>query len=165
MSAIDAVTAVWMRLKGIDGVGPNVYNMLREANTDAEFKSLFVDAVTDPTKPIIRAWRVTRVGTSGKDSPFMNAESDTHNIEISGFMSYQDGVSEPEFQQVIENIRLAFNPLGNGSNSRRFVDGTYPQGQFDWSGPLQITGPRLGQLGSVLVHAVLMNYPVQEFPL
>lgn len=165
MSALDAVAAVYNRLKTIDGVGPHVYDMLREANTDAAFKQIFVDATTDPTKPVVRAWRVTRVGTAGKDSPFMNAEADTHNIEISGFMSYQDGVSEPLFQQVIENIRLAFNPLGNGSNSRRFVDSDHPEGQFDWSGPLQIVGPRLGMLGSVLVHAVLMNYPVQEFPL
>jgi hypothetical protein len=166
MSALDAVSAVWTRLKTIEGVGPNVYNMLREATTDAAFKAIFVDATTDPTQPIVRAWRVTRVATAGKDSPFMNAESDTHNVEISGFMSYQDGVSEPVIQQVIENIRLAFNPLGaDGSAARRFVDVDHPQGQFDWSGPLQIVGPRLGMLGSVLVHAVLMNYPVTEFPL
>lgn len=166
MSALDAVTAVWTRLKTIDGVGPNVYNMLREANTDAAFQQIFIDATTDPTHPIVRAWRVTRVGTAGKDSPFMNTEVDTHNVEISGFMSYEDGVSEPEFQQVIENIRLAFNPLSvDGSAVRRFVDANHPQGQFDWSGPLQIVGPRLGMLGNVLVHAVLMSYPVQEFPL
>jgi hypothetical protein len=41
----------------------------------------------------------------------MNTESDTHDIEISGFMAFQDGVSEPIFQQVIENIRSPFNPL------------------------------------------------------
>lgn len=167
MSALDAVAAVYNRLKTIDGVGPKVYDMLRQSVTDAEFKQIFVDAATDPANPIVRAWRVTRVGTAGKDSPFMNAESDTHDIEISGFMSFKDGVSEPIFQGVIENIRLAFNPLGggNGSSLRRFVDADHPQGQFDWSGPLQIVGPRLGTLGNVLVHAVLMNYPVQEFPL
>jgi hypothetical protein len=166
MSALTAVDAVWNRLKLIDGVGPNVYNMLRQSNTDAGFKQIFIDAATDPAHPIVRAWRVTRCATAGKDSPFMNTESDTHDIEISGFMAFQDGVSEPIFQQVIEDIRLAFNPLSvQGSAVRRFVDTAHPQGQFDWSGPLQIIGPRLGTLGSVLVHAVLMNYPVQEFPL
>ena len=166
MSAIDAVTAVWNRLKTVEGVGPNVYNMLRQSKTDAEFKQIFVDATTDPANPIVSAWRVTRVATAGKDSPFMNTESDTHDIEISGFYSFKDGVSEPVVQQVIENIRLAFNPLSvEGSAIRRFVDQAHPMGQFDWSGPLQIQGPRLGMLGSVLVHAVLMNYPVQGFPL
>lgn len=166
MSAIAAVEVVYNRLKDVEGVGPNVYDMLRNATTDAAFKQIFVDAVTDPSAPIVRAWRVTRVGVAGKDSPFMNSESDTHNVEISGFMAYQDGISEPIFQQVIENIRLAFNPLSSaGSTLRRFVDSGHPQGQFDWSGPLQIAGPRLGMLGSALVHAVLMNYPVQEFPL
>jgi hypothetical protein len=166
MSALTAVDAVWNRLKVIDGVGPNVYNMLRNSKTEGEFKQIFLDATTDPDHPIVRAWRVTRVGTMGKDSPFMNTESDTHDIEISGFMAFQDGVSEPIFQQVIENIRFAFNPLSvQGSAIRRFVDDAHPLGQFDWSGPLQIVGPRLGMLGQTMVHAVLMNYPVQEFPL
>ena len=165
MSALDAVTAVWTRLKAVEGVGPNVYNMLRQSTTDAQFKTLFVDAVTDPANPIVRAWRVTRVGTAGRDES-LNAAKRTHNIEISGFMGYVDGTSEPIFQQVIENISEAFDPLGaNGSNLRRFVDSDHPAGQFDWSGPFQIVGPRLGLLGNVLVHAVVMNYPVEEYPL
>lgn len=164
MSAVDAVTAVWTRLKTVEGVGPNVYNMLREAKTDKEFQQLFVDATTDPEAKIVRAWRVTRVGTKAQDKA-MQAMSRTHNIEISGFMSYQDGVSEPVFQQAIENISDAFDPLSGGSGLRRFVSEAFPNGQFDWSGPLQITGPRLGTLGSYLVHAVLLNYPVEEFPL
>lgn len=165
MSAQDAVTAVWTRLKSVAGVGPNVYNMLREANTDAAFKQIFVDATTDPTKPIVRAWRVTRTATRGLDKE-MNAMGRIHQIEISGFMSYQDGVSEPIFQQLIEDISQAFDPLGgNGSALRRFVDGDHPAGQFDWSGPFHIQGPRLGMLRNVLVHAVLMIYPVEEYPL
>lgn len=164
MSAIDAVTAVWTRLKAVNGVGPNVYNMLRQSKTDKEFETIFVDAQTDPAQKIVRAWRVTRVATASSDES-MNALKRTHNIEISGFMSFQDGVSEPIFQQVIENISEAFDPLEDGANLRRFVSGEYPNGQFDWSGPFQIVGPRLGMLGSVLVHAVLMNYPVQEYPL
>ena len=159
MSALDAVNAVCDRLKTVPGVGPNVYNMLREAKTDAEFQALFIDAVTDPANKIIRAWRVTRTATQGRDE-VMNAMSRTHTVEISGFRSYHDGVSEPEFQGVIEAISDAFDPLGeNGSAVRRFVSAQYPQGQFDWSGPLQIMGPRLGTLGSALVHAVIINCP------
>jgi hypothetical protein len=164
MSALDAVSAVWTRLKTVDGVGPNVYNMLRQATTDAAFKQIFVDASTNPAQPIVRAWRVTRVGTAGKDEE-LQAMSRTHNVEVSGFMSFQDGVSEPIFQQVIENISDAFDPLDGGSNLRRFVSAQYPQGQFDWSGPFQIVGPRVGTLSSVVVHSVVMNYPVREFPL
>lgn len=166
MSAVDAVEAVCARLKTVAGVGPNVYNMLREAYTDKAFHDLFVDAQTDPTNPIVRAWRVTRNGTRCVDKE-MNAMSRIHQIEVSGFMSYKDGVSEPIFQQVIEDISDAFDPLGggNGSTLRRFVDGTHPNGQFDWSGPFRIEGPRFGMLRNVQVHAVLMIYPVEEYPL
>jgi hypothetical protein len=164
MSAIDAVEAVWNRLKAIDGVGPNVYNMLRNSKTDGEFQQIFVDAITDPTKPIVRAWRVTRVGTDPRDE-VMGAMSRTHNVEISGFMSYQDGISEPIFQQLIETICAAYDSYADGSARRRFVDSDHPNGQFDWSGPMKVSGPRLGMLGSVLVHAAILNYPVREFPL
>lgn len=164
MSAIDAVTAVYDRLKTVAGVGPNVYNMLREAKTDAEFAQIFVDAATDPTKPIVRAWRVTRTATQSRDE-VISAMSRTHTVEISGFMSYQDGVSEPIFQQLIETVCAAYDSYEDGSARRRFVDATHPQGQFDWSGPMQVVGVRLGMLGNVLVHAALLNYSVQEFPL
>lgn len=164
MSAVDAVTAVWTRLKAIEGVGPNVYNMLRQSINDAQFNAIFVDATTNPAKPIVRAWRVTRVATASRDES-MNATKETHNVEISGFMSFQDNVSEPIFQELIETIKGQFNPLAGGADLRRFVSEAYPNGQFDWSGPMQVTGPRLGTLGNVLVHAVLMNYPVEEYPL
>ncbi len=164
MSAIDAVTAVWTRLKTVDGVGPNVYNMLREANTDASFQQIFIDAATDPTHPIVRAWRVTRTATQPRDE-VMSAMSRTHTVEISGFMSFQDGVSEPIFQQLIEDICAAYDSYADGSARRRFVDDAHPYGLFDWTGPMQVVGVRLGMLGSVLVHAALLNYPVREFPL
>lgn len=164
MSALDAVDAVWTRLRAVEGVGPNVYNMLRQAVTDLAFKQIFIDAATDPAHPVIRAWRVTRVGSAGKDEA-LQAMRRTHNVEISGFMAFADGVSEPLFQQVIENISNAFDPLEGGSSLRRFVSIQYPGGQFDWSGPCQITGPRLGTLGNAVVHAVIINYPVEEFPL
>jgi hypothetical protein len=161
---VDAVTAVWERLKTIPGVGPNLYNMLRESKTDAEFKQIFIDAATDPAQPIIRAWRVTRSASQGRDET-MAAMGRTHTIEISGFFGYRDGVSEPIFQQLIEDICAAFDSYSDGSARRRFVDDTHPQGRFEWSGPTQVMGPRLGTLGSALVHAVLINYPVHEFPL
>lgn len=164
MSAVDAVDAVWTRLKTVEGVGPNVYNMLRQAVTDMQFKQIFIDAQTDPANPVVRAWRVTRVGTAGRDQN-MQAMKRIHKLEISGFMSFQDGVSEPIFQQVVENISEAFDPLNGGSDLRRFVSQQHPNGQFDWSGPFQIEGPRLGTLGNVLVHAVVMTYPVEEYPL
>ena len=164
MSAIDAVTAVWNRLKTIDGVGPNVYNMLRNSTTDAQFKQIFIDATTDPSQPIIRAWRVTRNGTDPRDE-VMGAMSRTHNVEISGFLSYKDGVSEPIFQQLIEDICAAYDSYADGSARRRFVDQAHPNGQFDWSGPMKVMGPKLGMFGSALVHSVVLNYPVREFPL
>jgi hypothetical protein len=164
MSAITAVDAVWNRLKTVDGVGPNVYNMLRESTTDLQFQQLFIDATTDPLNKIVRAWRVTRTATQSRDE-VISAMSRTHTIEISGFMSYKDGVSEPIFQELVETICEAYDSYEDGSARRRFVDGGHPLGQFDWSGPMQVVGIRLGMLGNVLVHAALLNYPVREFPL
>lgn len=164
MSAIDAVSAVWTRLKDVNGVGPNVYNMLREAKTDLEFQQIFIDATTDPAHKLVRAWRVTRTATQSADK-VMSAMSRTHTVEISGFMSYQDGISEPIFQQLIEDVCAAFDSYADGSARRRFVDGGHPYGMFDWTGPMQVVGVRLGMLGNVLVHAALLNYPVCEFPL
>jgi hypothetical protein len=95
----------------------------------------------------------------------MSAMGRTHTIEISGFMSYQDGVSEPVFQQLIEDVCAAFDSYADGSARRRFVSDAYPLGQFEWTGPMQVIAVRLGMLGSVLVHAALLNYQVHEFPL
>ena len=166
MSAMDAIDAVCDRLKTIDGIGPNVYNMLRNAVSEAQFKQLFVDAATDPANPIVHAWRVTRVGFIDRDEA-MNAVRRIHSIEISGFMSFKDGITEPIFQGVVDAIADAFDPLGggNGSHLRKFVDADHPDGRFDWSGPMTGTGPRLGTLGNVVVHAMVLNYPVEEFPL
>jgi|GEM_PF-6111215 len=166
MNAVDVIDAVCDRIKTVEGVGPNVYNMLRNSITEAQFKQIFFDATTDPANPIVRAWRVTRVGFNDQDEA-MNAVRRTHTIEISGFMSYKDGVSEPIFQTLIDAIADAFDPLGggNGSSLRRFVDAEHPDGRFDWSGPMAASGPRLGTLGNALVHAVVFTYPVQQFPL
>lgn len=162
MSAIDAVNAVYARLQTVPNVGPNVYNMLREAVTDSAFQQIFVDATQ--SQHIVRAWRVTRTATQGRDE-VMGAMSRTHTIEISGFMSYQDGVSEPIFQTLIEGVCAAFDSYEGGSALRRFVSVNYPEGQFDWSGPTQVIAVRLGMLGNALVHAALLNYTVREFPL
>jgi hypothetical protein len=164
MSAVDAVTAVWERLKTVSGIGPNVYNMLRQANTDADFQQLFVDATTDPANKIVHAWRVTRTATQARDE-VMSAMGRTHTVEVSGFMSYKDGVSEPVFQQLIEDVCEAFDSYADGSARRRFVSVAHPLGQFEWTGPMQVIAVRLGTLGNVMVHAALLNYQVHEFPL
>lgn len=166
MSAFTAVEAVTTRLAAVTGVGPNVYNMTRAAITDAQFKAIFVDAVTNPSQPLVRAWQVTREATAAKDE-VMNAMSRTHNVVISGFMGFQDGVSEPVFQQLVEDVCAAYDTYEEptGSALRRFVSEAYPLGQFDWSGPTQVEFVKLGMLGSVLVHAARLVYPVREFPL
>lgn len=164
MSALTATDAVTARLAAVAGIGPNVYNMLRGAIGDGDFDAIFVDATTQPTQPIVRAWQVTRESTSAKDE-VLNAMSRTHQIVMSGFMSFQDGVSEPIFQALVETVCAAFDSYANGSELRRFVSEAYPNGQFDWSGPTQVEFVKLGMLGSVLVHAARLVYPVREFPL
>jgi hypothetical protein len=163
MSALDAIDAVWTRLKTVEGVGPNVYNMVRESVTAAAFNDIFVDS-TDSANKIIKAWRVTRSATSALDKS-VGAMSRTHTIEITGFMSYQDSVTEPIFQQLIENVCAAFDSYADGSARRRFVDDDHPLGRFDWSGPMQVVSIRLGMLGDKLVHAVLLQYQAVEYPL
>ena len=166
MSAQAAVAAVTTRLAAVAGVGPNVYDMTRASITDAQFKQIFVDAVTNPSQPLVRAWQVTREATMAKDEE-LNAMSRTHSIVISGYMGFQDGVSEPIFQALVETVCAAYDTYEQptGSALRRFVSEAYPQGQFDWSGPTQVEFVKLGMLGSVLVHAARLVYPVREFPL
>lgn len=153
MSAATAVAAVTSRLAAVAGVGPNVYDMVRAAVTDAEFKAIFQQGAS-PQQQSVLAWQVTRESTAAKDEA-MQAMSRTHNVVITGFMGFQDGVSEPVFQALIEDICAAFDPY----SQRHF------NGQFDWSGPTQVESVKLGMLGSVLVHAARLVYPVREFPL
>lgn len=166
MSAQTAVAAVTARLAAVEGVGPNVYDMTRASVTDTQFKAIFVDATTNPEAPLVRAWQVTREATRSTDEE-LNAMSRTHQVVISGFMGFQDGVSEPIFQALVETICAAFDPYSQptGSTLRRFVSEEFPLGQFDWSGPTQVEFVKLGMLGNVLVHAARLVYPVREFPL
>jgi len=166
MSAETAVAAVTTRLAGVEGVGPHVYNMVRAAITSDQFTAIFVDAVTNPAQPLVRAWQVMREATQAKDED-TNAMSRTHTVVMTGFMGFQDGVSEPIFQALIETICAAFDTYAQptGSALRRFVSEAFPQGQFDWSGPTNVESVKLGMLGSVLVHAARLVYPVREFPL
>jgi hypothetical protein len=154
MSAQTAIAAVYALLKTVPGVGPNVYDQIRFSNDDATFRKLFVDAVTDPAAPIVRTWMVTREGTPSKDEA-MQAYRDTHNIVMTGFMAFQDGVSEPIWQVQIDTIRAIFGAFAN----RHFGN------QFDWSGPPQAEGVKLVFFGNVLCHSVRIIHPVQEFPL
>jgi hypothetical protein len=164
MSAVDAVTAVWNRLKTVEGVGPHVYNMLREATTELDFRNLFTDTTVMPN--VVRAWQVTREATAAKDE-MLNAMRRIHEVTIYGYMGFQDGVSEPIFQQLIEDICAAFDPYQqpNGSALRRFVSEATPLGLFDWSGPTQVKAVGKSMFGSVAVHAAVLVYPFEEFPL
>jgi hypothetical protein len=170
VSAIDAVTAVWTRLKAVEGIGPNVYNMVRASITDAQFQAIFVNATPSTLNPpqpnIVQAWQVTREATDAKDE-VENAMSRTHQVVMYGYMGFQDGVSEPIFQALIEAVCAAFDTYAQptGSRLRRFVSDEFPMGQFDWSGPTQVESVRLGMFGNVLVHAARLCYPVREFPL
>lgn len=170
MSAIDAISAVTARLQGVPGIGPHVYNMVRAARSDAEFQQTFVDAATNPLLPLVSAWQVTREATASRDEA-LQAMSRTHTISITGFMSFQDNLSEPVFQALVEAICAAFDPYA----VRHFdtpIDWTGPNGvanifsgRFDWSGPMQVVSVKLGMLGNVLVHAALLTIQVREFPL
>jgi len=155
MSASAAIAAVYNKLKTVAGVGPNVYDQIRFANDDAGFNTLFVDAVTDPANPIVRTWMVSREDSQGADGGSTNAWKDTHNIVMTGFMAFKDGVSEPVWQAQIDAILAAFGALAD----RRF------DGAFDWSGPPQATGVKLVIFRNVLCHTVRIIHPVQEFPL
>jgi hypothetical protein len=154
MSAQTAIAAVYALLKTVPGVGPNVYNQIRFSNNDGQFRDLFMDATTDPGAPIVRTWMVTRESSPAKDQT-MQAYSRTHNIVMTGFMAFQDGVSEPIWQAQIEAICAVFGAFAN----RHFGN------QFDWSGPPQAEGVKLVFFGNVLCHSVRIIHPVQEFPL
>jgi len=154
MSATSAIAAVYNLLKTVEGVGPNVYAQIRYSNDDAAFNALFVDATTDPTAPIVRTWMVSREGSDPSDRA-MQAWSDTHNIVMTGFMSFKDGVSEPVWQAQIDAIRAVFGAFAN-----RHLDGS-----FDWSGPPRAEGVKLVIFRNVLCHTVRIIHPVQEFPL
>jgi hypothetical protein len=164
VSAIDAVTAVWNRLKTVDGIGPNVYNMVRAAISDEQFQAIFVDAALTPNR--VQAWQVTREATESKDE-VLNAMSRTHQVVMYGYMGFQDSISEPIFQQMIEDVCAAFDTYEQptGSSLRRFVSDAFPLGQFDWSGPTCVESVKVGMFGNVLVHAARLVYPVREFPL
>jgi hypothetical protein len=153
MSLQTAIAAVFGLLKTVEGVGPNVYDQIRFTNDDAQFKALFVDATTNPAAPVVRTWMVSRDATPARDEE-LQAMSRTHNIAMTGFMSFQDGVSSPVWEAAIEAICAAFLPY----SVRRF-------GQFDWSGPPQVEGNKVVFFGSVLCHTVRIIHPVREFPL
>lgn len=154
MSSQTAVAAVFALLKTVDGVGPNVYDQIRFSNDDAQFKALFVDAVTAPAAPVVRTWMVTREASSSRDE-MMQAYSRTHNIVMTGYFAFKDGVSSPIWEAQIEAICGAFGPL----EMRHFDN------QFDWSGPPQVEGNKLVFFGNVLCHSVRIIHPVKECPL
>lgn len=144
MTPTEAVTE---RLRTVEGIG-KVYDMLGNPTTDAAFIERFKD--TDK----ILAWEVTREGLTGADEQ-AQAMSRTEQVVIYGYMSFKDGVSEPQIQALIDAICAAFDPY----HLRTF------NGQFDWSGPLQVDGPKFAMKRNALVHFVRMVYPVRRFPI
>jgi len=147
LGGVGAVAAVVTRLETVEGIGA-VYNMLGNPTTEAAFKTRFSDGTR------IHAWEVTREGSTSVDET-AQALSRTHQVVINGYMSFQDGVTEPIFQALVDAICLVFDPFA----TRRFG------GEFDWSGPLQIDGPKFAMKGNYLIHYVRMVFPMREYPL
>lgn len=149
MSGVAAVDAVAARLETVTGIG-QVYNMMGAPKDEAAFKARY----SDGTK--ILAWEVTREGSQGKDQhEGSTAMARIEQVVIYGYMSFKEGVSEPLFQALVDSVCDAFDPL----HLRQF------DGAFDWSGPLDVDGPKFARLGNYLVHYVRMVYPVRQFPI
>jgi hypothetical protein len=142
VSGVDAVAAVVSKLSAVAGIG-NVYNMLGNPLSEASFKARYSATENGVTK--ILAWEVTREGSKGVDEE-AQAMARTEHVVIYGYMSI--------FQALVDAICEAFDPY-----SGRHLDG------YDWSGPLDVDGPKFARLGNVMVHYVRMGYPVRQFPI
>ena len=147
-----AVAAAAARLETVAGIGP-VYNMLSDAVQEAQFKARFSDGTR------IHAWEVTREGSTSVDET-AQAYSRAQQVVMHGYYSFKDGVSEPVFQALVDAVCLVFDPFAE----RRFPDGE-GNAQFDWTGPLQIEGPKFAMKGNYLIHYVRMVFPMREYPL
>lgn len=154
MSASTAITAVYNLLKTVAGVGPNVYPMIRYSNDDLDFNALFVDSATAPAAPFVHTWMVSREASPGADQE-MQAWKATHNIVMTGFRSFKDGVTEPLWQAEIDAVEAVFGAFAN----------RHLGGAFDWSGPPQVEGVKLVFFRNVLCHTARIIHQVQEFPL
>jgi len=141
----DAVDAVYERFLTIPNVG-KVYNMIRNSISDAQFQQLFV------TGNQVLAWQVSCEGSTAQDSE-SRAMRRIHDVKLYGYMSFKDGTSEPEFLQLLDTIIAAYDPF----SLRQF------EGKFDWSGPMQVAGPKFAAFGGKMVHFAILSYPVQEF--
>jgi hypothetical protein len=154
LSAQSATAAVYGVLKGIDSLGPNVYDRIRFAMDDATFNSLFVDSISVPNTTFVHVWMVSRESSSSKDE-VLQAYQRSHTIVATGFMGFKDPTSEPVWQAEVETIALALGAFAQ----RRF------NGDFDWSGPPQVEGVKLVMFRNALCHTARIIHPVQEFPL
>ena len=154
MSGQLATQAVVTRLRSIIGSNANVWDMLSDTTTEKAFKDRYVNAGK------VHAWEVTREASNEIEGNQIAAVTVVETIVIYGYMSYQDGVSEPLFQAEVDAIGAAFRP----PSARRFDDVPAVAGQIDWSGPLSIDGPKPGRLGQALIHYVRMTYPVNFYP-
>lgn len=146
-NSVLAVSLVVGRLQSVDGIG-KVYNMLGNPTSEKGFK----DRYSDGTK--ILAWEITREGSHAAEE-VASAMARTEQIVIYGYMSAKDGDTEPKFQALVDSICDKFDP----PHTRTF------DGQCDWSGPLDVDGPKYAFKGNALVHFVRMVYPVRFYPI
>lgn len=159
MSAKNAIAAFTAVLKGVAATGPKVYDQIRYSRDPEGFTALFVDAQTDPANPFVHTWMITREATRGADK-VMQAAGATHQVVATGFRAFQDGVSEPQWQDELDQIFAALIPyLG------RHMAAEGNEQYFDWSGAPQIEGVKMAFFGTVLCHTARIIMPFEEFPL
>lgn len=154
-AAIAAMTAV---LKGLGTCGPNVYGQIRYSRDPAAYDSLFLDSTLGP-EPFVHAWMVTRETVKVADQN-MQAAKATHAIVAIGYRSFRDDITEPLWQQEIDEILAALIPY-----SGRHLQGEGQGVYFDWSGPPQVEGIKLVFFGNVVCHTARIVFPIEEYPL
>jgi hypothetical protein len=151
MALPDVIAAVTARLAAVPSAR-NVYSYAREAKEASAFLKLFSVAGANPAVKTIHAWMVTRAATAVKDEEVQTYRR-THEIVMMGYFAVDDAAnSEGIFQQIVEDICQAFDPL-----SLRQYDGL-----VDWSEPVQVDGPTVLMYGAYLCHAVKLVHRVQE---
>lgn len=131
-------------LEGVDGIG-TVYDSLRKTSSDTKFKEAFMKDGK------INSWLITRESSMTDDGQQTGTTTDTHGLVVLGYYGFEDGVSEPVLQALVDSVRRAFNKL----STRRFAEGVY------WSGPMQAPSIYLANFGGKLCHVVRLTWPVQ----
>jgi len=147
MPLLEVIAAVTARVKAVESA-KNVYSYARDVKEQKDFVALF----QDPQNKKLHTWMVTREGTPAQDDG-VGTYRRPHRIAIMGYYSVDDANnSEGTFQQIVEDVCNAFDPL-----PLRQYDGKY-----DWSRPCQVEGPTVLMYGSYLCHAVKIVHVVEE---